>query len=102
MIGIGAFFACVVGLLLLLIHFDTSTLAEAGIGRGTIQLVGFIFLAIGLLEFLLIYALWDGSNTARIITSASFARTRPSTSISKSLPLSVNSHRYTTPRLIWR
>ena len=68
-IGIGAFFACVVGLLLLLIHFDTATLAEAGTWRGTIQLVGFIFLAIGLLEFLLIYALWDGSNTARIITS---------------------------------
>jgi hypothetical protein len=69
MIGIGAFFACVLGLLLLLIHFDSATLAEAGVGQGTIQLIGFIFLAIGLLEFLLIYALWDGSNTARIIAS---------------------------------
>ena len=69
MIGIGAFFACVIGLLLLLIHFDSATLAEAGVGQGAIQLIGFIILAIGLLEFLLIYALWDGSNTARIITS---------------------------------
>ena len=69
MIGIGAFFSCVIGLLLLLINFDSVALAEAGIGRGIIQLVGFILLAIGLLEFLLIYALWDGSNVARIITT---------------------------------
>jgi hypothetical protein len=69
MIGIGAFFLCAFGVLLLLIHFDPAALDEAGIGRGVIQLIGFIMLAIGLLEFLLIYALWDGSNVARIITT---------------------------------
>ena len=70
MIGIGAFSLCGLGLLLLLVNFDQATLAEAGITRGAIQLVGFCMLALGLLEFLLIYALWDGSNVARIIASA--------------------------------
>jgi hypothetical protein len=69
MIGIGAFFLCLFGLLLLLIHLDAGVLAQAQISRGLVQLVGFMLLAVGLLEFLLIYALWDGSNVARIITT---------------------------------
>jgi hypothetical protein len=69
MIGIGAFFLCLAGVLLLLIQPDAATLEEAGLTRGILQLVGFIMLAIGLLEFLLIYALWDGSNAARIIAT---------------------------------
>jgi hypothetical protein len=69
MIGIGAVFACLAGLVLLLIQPDAATLADAGLSRGMFQLIGFILLAIGLVEFLLIYALWDGSNTARIITT---------------------------------
>jgi hypothetical protein len=32
--------------------------------RGVLQVVGFVFLAIGALEFLLIWALRDGSNAA--------------------------------------
>jgi hypothetical protein len=69
MIGIGAFFLCLAGVLLLLVHPDQAALDEAGMTRGVLQLIGFIMLAIGLLEFLLIYALWDGSNTARIIAT---------------------------------
>jgi hypothetical protein len=68
MIGIGAVFLCLAGVLLLFIKPDAATV-EAGITQGVFQVVGFIMLAIGLLEFLLIYALWDGSNIARIITT---------------------------------
>jgi hypothetical protein len=69
MIGIGAFFLCVAGVLLLLVRPDPATLQDAGIGRGVFQAIGFVLLAIGLIEFLLIYALLDGSNTARIVVT---------------------------------
>jgi hypothetical protein len=69
MIGFGAFFSTALGLLLLLIHLDEAALSQAQITRGMIQLVGFILFAIGLLEFLLIYALWERSQAARIITT---------------------------------
>ena len=69
MIGIGAFFTAVSGLLLLFLRPDRTTLDEVGITQGILQVIGFILLTIGLLEFLLIYALWDGSNVARIIAT---------------------------------
>lgn len=69
MIGIGAFFTAISGLVLLFVRPERSTLDEVGVSQGILQLIGFILLAIGLLEFLLIYALWDGSNVARIIAT---------------------------------
>lgn len=67
MIGIGAAVLCLVGVLFLFVRPDAATLEDAGLSRGLLQLVGFVMLAIGLVEFLLIYALWDGSNVARIV-----------------------------------
>ncbi len=69
MLGIGAFLLCAAGLLFLFIRPDPITLEDAGLTRSSLQLVGFIMLAIGLLYFLLIYALREGSNVARIITT---------------------------------
>jgi hypothetical protein len=67
MIGINAFFLCMGGVLLLFVRPETSALEDAGLSQGILQLIGFVMLAIGLVEFLLIYALWDGSNVARIV-----------------------------------
>jgi uncharacterized membrane protein YuzA (DUF378 family) len=69
MIGIGAFFSCLGGVLLLALNPNDAFLSELGLTPGLLQLVGFVLLAIGLVEFLLIYALYGGSNVARIITT---------------------------------
>jgi hypothetical protein len=69
MIGIGAFFLCVAGVLLLFVRPDPATLQDGGLSRGVLQAVGFVLLAIGLIEFLLIYALLDASNVARIVVT---------------------------------
>jgi hypothetical protein len=69
MIGIGAAFAVLIGFLFILVGIPEDSLERIGTTRGIIQLSGFIVLAIGLLEFLLIYALYDGSRVARIIVT---------------------------------
>ena len=69
LIGINAFFLCLSGILLLLAPTDPATLEEIHASRGVLQVLGFVLLAIGLLEFLLVYALRDGSNVARIIVT---------------------------------
>src|SRR5262245_55222629 len=68
MIGINAFFLCLGGVLLLFVRPDPAT-AQEGLTRGVFQVIGFMLLAIGLIEFLLIYALVDGSNVARIVVT---------------------------------
>ena len=71
MIGLNAVGLCLVGLVLLFVRFDrvATSASEPVPSRGVLQVVGFVFLAIGALEFLLIWALTDGSNVARIITT---------------------------------
>ena len=69
MIGIGAAFAVLTGVLLLFLRIPEQSLEDIGTTRGILQVSGFIVLAIGLLEFLLIYALYDGSRVARIIVT---------------------------------
>ena len=69
MIGIGAFFLCLGGVLLLFLDIDPRVLMEFDVGQGIFRVAGFIMLAIGLFEFLLIYALSDGSRVARVITT---------------------------------
>ena len=69
MIGIGAFLLCVSGVLLLAGATRAARASDGAVGRGAFQAIGFVLLAVGLLEFLLIYALRDGSNVARIIVT---------------------------------
>ena len=69
LMGVQAFFLCLGGILLLLTPTDPATLETIRVGRGALQLIGFVMLGIGLLEFLLIVALRDGSNAARIIVT---------------------------------
>jgi hypothetical protein len=69
MIGIGAALEVLIGLLLLFVEIPQATLDDARVSRGVFQLAGFFFLAVGLVQFLLIYALYDGSNVARIIVT---------------------------------
>jgi hypothetical protein len=69
MIGIGAAAAVLSGLFFLFVEIPQGTLDEIGTTRGVMQLGGFIVLAIGLVQFLLIYALYDASRVARIIVT---------------------------------
>jgi len=69
MIGINAFFLCLGGVLLLFVRPDPATIQDGGLTRGVFQVIGFVLLAFGLIEFLLIYALVDGSNVARIVVT---------------------------------
>jgi len=71
LIGINAFFFCLLGVVFLVVRFDkvAPKPGQTMPSHGVFQVVGFIFLAIGLLEFLLAYALVGASNGARIITT---------------------------------
>lgn len=74
MIGINAFFLCIGGVVLLFVRFDkvAPKPGQTIPSHGTLQIVGFVFLAIGLLELLLAYALTGGSKGARIIATVLF------------------------------
>ena len=60
---------CLIGAVLLFVELPLTIQRELEIGRGVFQVVGFVLLAIGLFEFVLIYALADGSRVARIIVT---------------------------------
>jgi hypothetical protein len=70
LIGINAFFLCVSGAILLFVVSSNETrLEDAGFSTGVAIAAGFVLLAIGLVLFLLIWALFGGSNGARWITT---------------------------------
>ena len=71
LIGINAFFFCLLGVIFLVVRFDKVAPKPGQVmpSHGAFQVVGFIFLAIGLLEFLLAYALMGASIGARIVAT---------------------------------
>jgi hypothetical protein len=69
LIGFNAFGLCASGAIFLFVVSSNETrLAESGLNSG-VAILGFVLLAIGLMLFLLIWALFGGSNGARWITT---------------------------------
>jgi hypothetical protein len=72
LMGINGGFAALGGVVLLLVASNTREMQRHGLAQGPYLVFGFVILAIGLLQLLLVYALFGGSNAARIIATVVF------------------------------
>jgi len=72
LMGINGAFSALGGLIVLLVASNTRQMARHGLSQGPLVVTGFVVLTLGLLELVLVYALFGGSNAARIVTTAVF------------------------------
>ena len=72
LMGINGAFSAIGGLIILVVASNTREMARHGLPQGALLVTGFVVLTLGLLELLLVYALFGGSNVARIITTVVF------------------------------
>jgi hypothetical protein len=72
LIGINGVFLSLGGIVILLAGSNTRFMIRHGIEQGAFLIFGFILLAVGLTELLLVYALFGGSNVARIVVTVLF------------------------------
>lgn len=74
LIGINAFTVCLSGIVMLfVISSNDQRLEDAGLTAGVAIVAGFVLLAIGLLLFVLVWALFDRSPAARVIVTVLLA-----------------------------
>jgi hypothetical protein len=72
LIGINGAFSAIGGVIVLIVASNTREMARDGLPQGALLVTGFVVLTLGLLQLLLVYALFGGSNAARIITTVVF------------------------------
>ena len=72
LMGINGAFSAIGGVIVLIVASNTQEMARHGLPQGALLVTGFVVLTLGLLELLLVYALFGGSNAARIITTVVF------------------------------
>jgi hypothetical protein len=72
LIGINGVFLSLGGVVTLLVASNTRLMIRHGLAQGAILILGFVLLAVGLIELLLVYALFGGSNVARIVVTVLF------------------------------
>ena len=72
LMGINGAFSAIGGLIVLLVASNTREMVRHGLSQGPLLVTGFVLLTLGLLELLLVYALFGGSVAARIITTVVF------------------------------
>lgn len=72
LIGINGVFLSLGGIVILLAGSNTRFMIRHGLQQGAVLIFGFILLAVGLTELLLVYALFGGSNVARIVVTLLF------------------------------
>jgi hypothetical protein len=72
LIGINGVFLSLGGIAILLAASNTRFMNRHGLPQGAFLIFGFIVLAVGLTELLLVYALFGGSNVARIVVTVLF------------------------------
>jgi hypothetical protein len=72
LIGINGVFLSLGGIVILLAGSNTRFMIRHGFHQGAFLIFGFIVLAVGLTELLLVYALFGGSNVARIVVTVLF------------------------------
>jgi len=72
LIGINGVFVALGAFVLLLASSNTRLMQRHGLAQGPLLVVGFVLLALGLAELLLVYALFGGSNVARIVATVLF------------------------------
>ncbi len=72
LIGINGVFLSIGGVATLLAASNTRLMIRHGLPQGAILILGFVLLAVGLTELLLVYALFGGSNVARIVVTVLF------------------------------
>jgi len=70
--GINGGFAAIGGVVVLLVASNARAMQRYGLAEGPYLAFGFILLSVGLLELLLVYALFGASNVARIIATVVF------------------------------
>jgi hypothetical protein len=72
LMGINGAFSAIGGVIVLIVASNTREMTRHGLPQGALLVTGFVVLTLGLLELLLVYALFGGSNLARIITTVVF------------------------------
>lgn len=72
LMGINGVLSAIGGVIVLLVASNTREMTRHGLPQGALLVTGFVVLTLGLLELLLVYALFGGSNAARIITTVVF------------------------------
>jgi hypothetical protein len=72
LIGINGVLLALGAVVLLLVASNTRLMVRHGLAQGPLLGIGFLLLAVGLAELLLVYALFGGSNVARIIATILF------------------------------
>jgi hypothetical protein len=72
LIGINGVFLSLGGIVILLAGSNTRFMIRHGLQQGAVLSFGFILLAVGLTELLLVYALFGRSNVARIVVTVLF------------------------------
>ena len=72
LMGINGAFSAIGGVIVLIVASNTREMARHGLPQGALLVTGFVVLTLGLLELLLVYALFGGSNAAHIITTVVF------------------------------
>jgi hypothetical protein len=72
LMGINGAFAAIGGVVVLVVASNARAMQRHGLAQGPSIAFGFTLLTVGLLELLLVYALFGGSNAARIIATVVF------------------------------
>ena len=73
LMGINGVFSAIGGVIVLIVASNTREMARHGLPQGALLVTDFVVLTLGLLELLLVYPLFGGSNAARIITTVVFS-----------------------------
>jgi len=73
LMGINGVFSAIGGVIVLIVASNTREMARHGLPQGALLVTVFVALTLGLLELLLVYALFGWSNAARIITTVVFS-----------------------------
>ena len=73
LMAINGVFSAIGGVIVLIVASNTREMARHGLPQGALLVTVFVALTLGLLELLLVYALFGGSNAARIITTVVFS-----------------------------
>ena len=69
LIGLQAAAASILGVVYLVVSTDIVALERIGMGRATTTAVGLFLLGLGLITFVMIGALWQGSPAARAVVA---------------------------------
>jgi len=72
LMGINGTVAAIGGVVVLLVASNPRAMQRHGLAQGPFLAFGFVLLTVGLLELLFVYALFGGSNVARIIATVVF------------------------------